>query len=149
METLLALTIRPTLAWMGKPYDSPEAARMLACIAQTESSCLHRRQISGPARSWWQCEPPTLHDLLKRWQLGVDKLTALGLYPAIWDDPRTVLEWSETAGCVVARGLLWLDPHPLPTTAEDGLATYLRVWRPGRPHPERFTAAWAALHESV
>ena len=147
MNELLTVTVWPILNWMGGNYNDPRAAAMLLAIAQTESACIHRRQLRGPARSFWQIEPFTGLDFLQNRRFVMEMWTRLHLPPPSMTSVRTVLEWNDPIACVIARELLWHRlPQALPmldpSAAEEACQQYLQAWRPGRPHPERFLAAW-------
>lgn len=150
---LLEVTVRPGLAWLGPGYGSREAEVMLLAIAQQESRIGARRQVpTGPARSWWQAEPQTVAAVLAKWDWGRQRLKGLGLLNAVGlpagpHDLATIVELSELAACIVARGLLWLDPAPLPALGDRDAAWTCyaeRTWRPGRPRPETWPACYAA-----
>lgn len=152
--TLLSLVVRPTLAWLGPPYASREAEVMLLAIAGQESRCCYRRQLpTGPARSWWQVEPQTAVAIWRKWPDGKAKLEDLG-----WEAeematmPHYCLRWSEVGSCVIARGILWLEPSPLPAIGDQQDAwTYYaeRCWRPGKPKPETWAEHYAAAIEAT
>lgn len=155
---LLLLTVRPALAWLGPRYASREAEVMLLAIAQQESHIAWRRQHpAGPARSWWQAEPPTVAGVVAKWDYGRDRLKALGLLntvglPAGPHDLPTIVELSELAACIVARGILWLEPSPLPPIGDvvGSWAYYVdRTWRPGKPHPETWPEAYHGAIEAT
>lgn len=144
---LRSLIVRPTLAWLGAPYDSREAEAMLLAVAQQESGCRDRCQLHGPARGWWQMEPPTAHAIIDKWPHARSFLIDFDLD----QDNLDWLEFSDTAACVLARGDLWLDPYPLPDVGNQGGAwdTYARVWRPGRPRPDDWPASYAAAMQAM
>jgi hypothetical protein len=136
--------------------QSPKADAMLLAIALQESKAAHRRQIKGPARGFWQFEMgggtrgvlthpssklhirSALTDLCYR-----PTSTAQILHP--------VLEHNDVLACVFARLLLWTLPQTLPEPEDvtEGWAQYLEAWRPGRPHPKKWsenhTLAWAMV----
>lgn len=135
-KLLLDLVVRPTLTALAKRtgvprWHTPEAERLLLAIAIQESHLAARRQTPrGPARSWWQIEPPTALDVRARCGPVADFLDdVLAHYNS--------LEYCDAAACAVARGILWLDPEELPELGEVLLARdyYLRCWRPGKPRP--------------
>lgn len=147
---LLLLTVRPALAWLGPRYASREAEVMLLAVAQQESRIVWRRQQpAGPARSWWQAEPPTVMSVLSKWEHGRQRLKDLGVLNGVGlpsdHEIMTWIECSEVAACIVARGILWLDQAPLPALGDEAgaWACYAdRCWRPGKPHPETWPAAY-------
>ncbi|CAN5191428.1 hypothetical protein BH10PSE6_BH10PSE6_16850 [soil metagenome] len=145
--------VEPTLKWMdASPSISiplrPGAQVLVMTIAGQESRWKERRQIGGPARSYWQFEKGG----------GVAELfhktpRYLGTVCAACDvtyDPATVFEamaWNDMLACAMARLLLWGDPAPLPAVGDKDAAWayYRRNWRPGAPHP----ASWSGLYDQA
>lgn len=127
--------------------DSPEARVMLLAIGLQESRFIHRRQVGGPARGFWQFEQgggvrgvlrhEVSHELAQQVcdARGV-AATSEAVYEALDDDDIL-------AGCF-ARLLLWTDPARLPGVGnvDPAWALYTRTWRPGKPH--RHT--WGGLY---
>lgn len=148
------------LASLGGPRVSREASVMLYAIGMQEDPHMVRAQITkwgkGPARGLWQFErgggvagvmqhPATKYlamALCERRHVSFDAR-------AIW----TELEYDDVLACGFARLLLWTDKASLPTTPRDGWKCYLRVWRPGKLHPDvwypNWQAATAAFPESA
>ena len=122
---------------------------MLWAIGRQESRFLHRRQIGGPARGFWQFEKGggvkgvLTHKASKKAAAelcearGVAATTA-AVYPA--------LETDDILACGFARLLLFTDPRPLPpaiaASADDAWVYYKANWRPGKPHPQTWKAFW-------
>lgn len=137
MEALGRVVVVPVLRWMGAKYAQPAAVAMLLAIANVESACRHRRQIRGPARGLWQFERGG-------GVAGVRKVV-----PDVWamalawglpdEDPlaHEALAYADVPACILARGLLWSLPDPLPVfdagEGEAAYAQYREAWRPGRP----------------
>jgi len=131
-------------------YDSPKARMMLLVIGLQESRFEHRRQIGGPAVSFWQFEEgggvrgvlqhkASIYDAVKVCHArGVGSSTREVYERMITDD---------LLGCCFARLLLLTDPRPLPVIGDmDGSwFYYLRNWRPGKPH--RHT--WDGLYDQA
>lgn len=149
--TFHALIVEPTLQWMaaspGIAIPVSDGARVLVtAIAGQESRWAARRQVGGPARSYWQFE-------LKGGVAGLFRLVPrqLGAVCAACDvtfDAATVFEamaWHDMLACAMARLLLWSDPAPLPLRGDiDGAWEYYRrTWRPGLPRPE----SWAGIYD--
>ena len=135
---LAALTGRPQMA-------DPRAAFLLSCIAITESDLRYTRQTpQGPARSLWQIEPLTGGLAMRRAAINAGWQDVLDLYD-LGGPLGEVLTDNQQSAAAAARLLLWFDPAPLPASADPRacLDAYLRVWRPGKPHPARFMAAHA------
>lgn len=62
-----AVIVRPTLGFLGAPYESDDAAALLLGTAAQESQLLNLMQVpSGPALGPYQMEPATLDDLFDR-----------------------------------------------------------------------------------
>ena len=143
--------VEPTLQWMAASpsinVPASDSARVLVtAIAGQESRWAARRQIGGPARSYWQFEQGG-------GVAGLFRVTPrqLGTVCAACDvayDAATVFEamtWHDMLACSMARLLLWSDPVPLPAVGDKQAAwqCYLRCWRPGTPHPE----SWAGVYD--
>lgn len=137
--------ITAALSLLPEQMDSLEARRMLKAIAYQESSLEHRRQVRGPARSYWQFELGGL--------LGPMRHTATAHHFAricdeldYQDVPPEVIHMAmadnDILACCAARLLLYTLPWPLPIEQDEGWKQYQEAWRPGKPHPERWAAAW-------
>lgn len=129
--------------------ESEAATAMLIAIGWQESRFVHRKQISGPAKGFWQFERgggvagvlshPSTRDHVR------DAMDALK-YPFSptphW--AHTTLTDNDILAAVFARLLLWTVPHALPDrqSPNDGWHQYISGWRPGRPHPETWAEAW-------
>nr|WP_255469077.1 hypothetical protein [Achromobacter sp. UMC46] len=127
--------------------DTLEARVMLLAIGLQESRFVHRRQISGPARGFWQFErgggvrgvlthpASRVHAYRLCGGRAVDPVAA-AVYPA--------LEQDDVLAAGFARLLLWTDANRLPAIGDvqGGWNLYARTWRPGKPHPQ----TWPALH---
>lgn len=154
-ELYLRLVIEPGLTWLGERYATPPAKLLLLAIAAQESRLQHRKQIVGPARSYWQIEPPTAALVVSKWPVAAARLAELGIEVGYLertarnnqplDYCSRVLEFCDLAALVIARGILWLEPRPLPELGDEaGAWTYYaeRCWRPGKPHPELWPASY-------
>lgn len=147
----LNLAVRPSLRWMGAPFDSVDASRMILAAALQESGLRTRHQIGGPAHGGTQfeiigaAEAIRVDDLL-----GKHFLKRLGL-PRDPEGLHRALEWSEIGMVVCSRLLLWPHPKALPSAGEqyEGWEQYYDRWKPGKPHPERWAASWAGACEAV
>lgn len=131
--------IAPTCAQLGKwatpavarRICSAEASDLLLAIAIQESGLRWREQQpdGGPARSWWQIEPQTWESVVKQWDLAARLIGSLRGAKAA---RGPFMAYCDSAACAVARGILWLDPAPLPFVRDDDAwEYYLRTWRPG------------------
>lgn len=152
LNEVITQILNPGLARLPLSMDSPKARVMLLSIGLQESEFEHRYQVlngggKGPARGFWQFErgggvkgvmghPSTTghaHRLCE--ERGVDWDAA-----TIW----AKLESDDILACGFARLLLYSDPKPLPNDAAGGWDLYARVWRPGKPHPEKWPANYTA-----
>lgn len=149
--TLLnTLAITPALALLPERMDTPDARRMLICIALQESALKYRQQVlrhgrrwwewRGPARGWPQFEPAGLRGVLTHPAsrgYAAHVLTTLGydspaaLMPAWLTSAHEALKHNDTLAMAMARLLLWTLPQAMATEVEGGLAQYLNAWRPG------------------
>ena len=60
-QHFLIVVIRPTLIKLG--LHSPASEQLLLATAIQESHLIHRKQIGGPALSYFQIEPKTHNDI--------------------------------------------------------------------------------------
>lgn len=149
---LVQLAILPALRLLPERMNSPAAVAMLIAIALQESGLRHRAQINGPARGWFQFEPIGVagvqqHHATRDLAAGIDILTRYQpseVYPAI--------QHNDVLAAAYARLLLWQWPGPLPggrLDVDEGWTQYLKLWRPGKPHRERWDANYRAGWEAV
>jgi hypothetical protein len=155
---LLRLTVNPTLSWLEElGVRSDDRARvMLLAIAGQETGFTARVQANnGPAHSFWQGEKGggmvagcLTHERLRPLMLGICKDLVV---PPNTGDVWQAITWNDHLACAAARLLLWSDPLPLPAVdrPELGWAYYLRTWRPGKPHSERWAKHWSAAVAAV
>ena len=153
--------LQPGLAGLpaiGGPLSSPAARRFLLAVAIQESGLRYRaqrlpNQKPGPARGWWQFEAGggaagvMKHKPCSEW---VRRLRAY--HEVAWDRDAVwrALEGHDALAVGLARALLQTDPYPIPTTSEGAWTCYAhRLWRPGKPHPQTWGAAWATASDVV
>lgn len=130
--------------------DSPLARVNLAAIGFQESGYQVRIQYgNGPARSYWQFENGRLagingvltHQASAKLAVAVCK--ARGVEPermAVWK----AMETDDVLGAAFARLLMYTDPFALPDNSADAWEMYAkRLWRPGKPHPDKWPQSWA------
>jgi len=147
----------PLLADLGGPQPSDDARRLLLTIAQQETGLRARYQSSpatapGPARGWWQFEQgggvagvlshPRSQALAKA---VCDTCSVVVQSAAVY----RAIEGHDLLATCFARLLVWTDPHPLPTTATAGWDCYMRLWRPGVPHPDTWAGFWSIADRTV
>lgn len=152
----LSLIVEPALSWLEYDFRikrTPSAERFMLAIAGQESGFTARRQMGdGPARGWWQFERGggVVGVLTHPASAGVAKRVCEAL--AVPPGPAVVhpaLEQCDLLAAAFARLLILTDPAPLPETEASGWAYYLRVWRPGKPHPETWPKRWAEAEAAI
>lgn len=147
----------------GLPPVSPAARALMLAIALQESGAalVARYQNSpaatpGPARGFWQFEQGggvlgVLNHAASRTAalLLCDECEVISQPAAVW----RAVEGHDFLACGFARLLLWTDPAALPAPVAASQATawsyYLRLWRPGKPHPETWPRNWATATASA
>lgn len=147
LKTISETAISPALALLPERMDTPQARVMLLAIGLQESRFVHRRQIGGPARGFWQFEQGggvrgvLAHTSTRDHAIAVCDEREVA---ATARDVYNMLEHDDVLAAAFARLLLWTDPARLPRIgdADAALALYLRTWRPGKPHP----ASWLGLY---
>lgn len=143
--------VLPTLDSLPSKYCSREARFWLLVIGHTESG--FRTRLQKPvahAKGFWQfernggCAEFEQHPRLKELRQIASAWGANVARTATW---HAIGGQADYLACLMARGLLWIDPAPLPAVSalNEGYAYYLRRWRPGKPSPSRFEASWAAV----
>ena len=163
MEGVLK-SINCALCALPDRMDTPEARVMLIAIGLQESRFQHRRQLVGspprpvgPAKSFWQAEQGggMVRGLLNYHSESVRNMAA-GLCMVRGVSPDTKSAWDaieddDVLAAGLARLLLWTDPFSLPKLGDSDAAwdLYLRVWRPGRPHPGTWNAFYAQALDLV
>lgn len=159
--TLLNTAIFPALAELEALgiKSSPLAARFLLAIALQETKLRNRRQVAaggaenGPATSFWQgekgggiCTGTLTHHATASYMKAI--CDAYNVFPTpagLWE----AIRYQDIVAAAGARLLVYTLPGALPTTADQGWGQYLSAWRPGKPHPETWAAAWKLASETV
>lgn len=143
-DNAIHISIGPALGLLGARFDSVPAERMLVAIALQESRFLHRAQIGGPARGYWQFERGGTRGVLTHpaSKDAAAKLCAALDYQADVDVVYSALANNDVLAAAFARLLLFTDPKPLPSNQADGWAYYVRNWRPGKPHADSWADCW-------
>ncbi|MGE8690902.1 MAG: hypothetical protein ACN6PJ_27415 [Achromobacter sp.] len=155
LKTITESAINPALALLPARMDTPAARVMLLAIGLQESRFVHRRQIGGPARGFWQFEKGSRASRGGVWGVFLhaaskNHLAALCKARSVTCDPDAIyaaLEYDDVLAAGVARLLLWTDPKELPAVgdADAGWSLYLRTWRPGKPKPD----SWPDLYRQA
>ncbi|MFY2611128.1 hypothetical protein, partial [Achromobacter ruhlandii] len=126
LDTIVADAITPALALLPAGMDTPGARVMLLAIGLQESRFVHRRQMGGPARGFWQFEKGTRASRGGVWGVYLhpaskDRLAALCKARSVSCDPDAIyaaLEYDDVLAAGVARLLLWTDPKALPAVGD-------------------------------
>lgn len=130
--------------------DTRPARVIHAAIGYQETKYLTRVQYgNGPARSYWQFENGRLAGIGgvlahgSTAKLAAEICRKLGIVPermAVWK----AMETDDVLGAAFARLLMYTDPLALPDNQADAWEMYSkRLWRPGKPHPDKWSASWA------
>ncbi len=151
LDDVIAGIITPAAALLPSYMDTPAARVQLLAIGQQESEFTARVQANnGPAHGLWQFEAGggvkgvMLHTASTRLAQRVCNARGVDFdRNTIWQKLTT----DDLLACAFARLLLWTDPKPLPPIGNTQAAwdLYARVWRPGRPHPEK----WAGYYNNA
>ena len=153
ISTILGSAIAPSLALLPAKMSSPASLVMLLAIGLQESGLKARAQIvqggdKGPARGLWQFErgggvagvlkhPATA--TLAAQVCAARKVSTV--VSVVWAE----LETDDILAAAFARLLLYADALPLPAVGDESgaWACYVRNWRPGKPHPDRWPGNYA------
>jgi len=148
-DYLLTNSIDPALALLERLsglVPNAQARVLVLAIAGQESGWVARRQIGGPARSFWQFEKGGgVAGLFNVARIRLQALCSELAVPFNDTDVFEAMAWNDTLAAGMARLLLWSDPAPLPNVGDvnGSWAYYERNWRPGAPHPEVWPARYA------
>ncbi|CUJ42169.1 hypothetical protein [Achromobacter xylosoxidans] len=159
LKEVVERAIEPALALLPARMDTPAARVMLLAIGLQESRFVHRRQIGGPARGFWQFEKGSRASRGGVWGVCLHPaskghLAVLCKARSVACDPDAIyaaLEYDDVLAACVARLLLWTDPKVLPAIGDWDAAwsLYLCTWRPGRPHPKTWPQLYAQAMAAV
>lgn len=137
-------------------YDTLEARAMLLAIGLQESGFAHRKQIRGPARSFWQFEKAGISGVLMH---SASRRRARSIcaeldYRPIVSDVYEAIAHNDRLGVVFARLLLYTIPRPLPVKHDhDAWRQYISAWRPGKPRFEdwarNYRTAWGLVEKTL
>jgi hypothetical protein len=150
LDEITQRAIEPAYALLPARMRSREATLMLLAIGLQESRFLHRRQIGGPARGFWQFEKGggvrgvLTHRASREHALPIARQRTVR---ATQQEVYETLEHDDVLAAAFARLLLWTDPAPLPALGATvrAWAYYRRNWRPGKPHPE----TWPEMYQNA
>jgi hypothetical protein len=131
------------------PKMDTRAARVtLAAIGHQETKYLTRVQYgNGPARGYWQFESGGGVKGVMNHKASADlarKVCHARGIPFVRATVWEALATDDVLAAAFARLLMYTDPFAVPDNAADAWEMYAeRCWRPGKPHPETWPAAWA------
>jgi hypothetical protein len=122
--------IEDVLKRMGDKFYSPEAVELLYRTAIQESRLHYIKQIKGPARGFFQIEPPTAIDIVENYlAYRLDLLNRLRSITHIPDNDWDLhLCGNITLGIIFARLKYYRDPAPIPSTLEGQAEMWKRVY---------------------
>jgi len=145
--------ITASLSLLPPRYDSTEARAMLIAIALQESDLRHRQQIGGPARGYWQFEHIGVRGVLEHSataQVATELLKRLDYDTTSTAAYGAIIHNDVLAGCL-ARLALFRLPQPLPgrSQSDEAWRQYIQVWRPGKPHPDKWSHNYARAWDHV
>jgi hypothetical protein len=154
---LLALIINPTTKWMERLVDvkSDEKAKvLLLTIAQQESGIEYRKQVGGPAVSWWQFESGGGVKGVLNYPTTKDKIAKICKelkVPCTQSDVYNAMVHNDVLSCAMARLLLYTDARVLPEMGDVKGAWnyYLENWRPGKPHPNSWDTFYKISRQAL
>jgi len=134
--------------------DSRNATVILLAIGLQESRFIHRLQIGGPARGFWQFERGGgVRGVLRHWatRAATIKVCAARQCALLPNAVYLQIAEDDVLAAAFARLLLYSDPAELPAfgDAEGAWALYVRTWRPGKPHVKTWAALYAAAVQSI
>jgi hypothetical protein len=145
----LATGIAPAFGLLQEPrLDTPNARALVLAIALQETGLSERRQFgSGPARSYAQFERGGISGVLSHVasaRLAHNICDHLDVNPTV-DDVYQAIEFNDVLCAAFTRLNLLTSPIVLParTDSDTGWRLYQTVWRPGAPHPEK----WSTYYE--
>lgn len=143
MDDLVRGYVLPAAFSILPPHmNTPAAIQMLMAIGWQESRFSHRAQIHGPARGFWQFERGGgwvgVLKHVKTGKIAAEVLRKLE-YPTL---DFNALADNDILAAAFARLLLYTDPEPIAKLPEQAWEQYMRIWRPGKPHPENWALAW-------
>lgn len=156
LDALLRTAVNPALSLLPPRMDSDAVRVEMLAITLQEADGLHRVQFGGgPAHGLWQMEEGGGVRGVMQHPASRDFARAVCSTRRIPFVQRTVWETlprDDILAAAFARLLLWTDFRPLPgvdAPAAEGWASYVRNWRPGKPHPEKWPACHAAARAQV
>jgi len=155
LSDVIAQILNPGLAMLPLAMDTPRARVQLLAMTLQEDPQQRRRQMgNGPARGLWQFERGGGVKGVMNHHATTGHAHRLCAERNVAWDAATIwarLEFDDLLACGFARLLLYSDPKPLPAIddADAGWGLYMRTWRPGKPHPEKWPGNHAAARREL
>lgn len=153
-ETFMCQVLRPALKLLPSRMTSAEAEIMVTAICLQESGLAHRVQMGGPAHGLAQFEKGGgVRGVLKHRNSAGYARTLCEQFDVLATE--AAVYWALTENDELAAGfarlLLWTDPMRLPAIGDEQGAWdyYVRNWRPGKPHRDRWGEHYAAAVQAV
>ena len=131
--------------------DQPEARVLEMAFAGQESLWGNVQQGGGgPGRGYFQFEPPTCGLVLKNsisQAMATKICQSIGIPPVQSAVYANLLTNPVKIAVPFARLDTFCDPRPLPplNNPQAGWETYIKEWRPGKPHPE----LWGNIYQAA
>lgn len=163
-EVVHRCLVAATLSIFPHEFNTPRAQAMLLAIGLQESKFEARRQLvagekrwwksQGPAVGYWQNERIGIQGIMEHRRAGplLEQVCGELGYPFDLDVLYDAVKYDNILAVVIARLMLWVHPDPLPDESDVAAAWhyYIRTWRPGKPHADRwaenYSRAWAIVH---
>lgn len=156
--TAYGVMYKAAAALLPRALNSRNAWAQMYTIGLQESHLDERRQLGGPARSFWQFElgggvtgvlshpatQPLIRNVLNRLDYDYKPITSY-----------VAMEHNDVLAFAFARLLLFTEPAQLPAQGqyEESWRQYVANWRPGLPHRSTWNAyydeAWAKVPERL
>lgn len=149
---LLDEAVRPALAALGERWAGRSAEQLLIGTAAVESHLRYLRQIGGgPGIGFWQGEPRTFHDILKRLnrEQYADLRLSLVCLATVQEPEPDEMAWNLRFAAAMAR-MKYRDakpdlPEPWDITGFEDYHKRFYNSALGATRPGEFTRAWNEL----
>lgn len=151
---MLAYVLPAAFSLLPDEMWSPEATALLLSIGLQESRFEFRRQIGGPAKSFFMFELAGIKGVLSHAD-SADPIAAVLRrlrYPtATPNELLAAVEHNDVLAACFARCLLWTLPNRLPRASEgrEAYQQYISAWGPGKPRPDSWTTNYAVAWGAV
>jgi len=151
MRQYIQSCISTALGELPERMDSYSARLLIIAAGFQESDFIHRRQINGPARGFFQFELSGCTGVLTH-HTTQDVARGLMLSARYEASPVVAygaVEHNDVLAAAFARLCFWRLPEPLPDRDDiDGLWHYYRMaWAPGKPRPEKWAESYRRAME--